>query len=132
MQCWYAEDNESGHKHEILMLSTLQEYFNDPTIKMTKRNFIFDYVGENKYIELKKRNLPSNKYDDTMIPLNKILYCKGKPEDYYFVFSFEDGNFIWKYNDEDQLNYRRGGRKDRRYNEFKDYCYIPINLLKKI
>ena len=129
---WYAEANEEGYQYEKTMLNTLQEYFNDAFLQQTKRNHTFDFVGENKFIELKKRNCPSDKYDDTMIPLNKILYCKGKHEDYYFVFSFTDGVYYWKYNDEDQLNYRRGGRRDRRYNEFKDYCYIPINLLKKI
>jgi hypothetical protein len=40
--------------------------------------------------------------------------------------------YLMKYdNNEYKLNYRSGGRRDRGYNEYKDYCYIPINLLKK-
>jgi hypothetical protein len=40
-------------------------------------------------------------------------------------------NYIYRYNETDQLNYRSGGRRDRQCNEFKPYCYIPVNLLKK-
>jgi len=129
---WFVDENDAGHKHEILMLPRLQKFFNDPTIKQCARNHIFDFKGENKLIELKQRNCASHKYVDTMIGINKIAYCTNKDIDYYFVFSFTDGIYYWKYNTEDQLNYRCGGRRDRNCNEFKDYCYIPINLLKKI
>ena len=129
---WFTESNERGHAYELTVLSQLQTFFNDATLRQTPRNHTFDFVGENKFIELKQRNLESSKYPDTMMGLNKIKYCEDKPEDYYFVFSFNDGLFYWKYNNEDELNYRSGGRRDRGYNEYKDYCYIPINLLKKI
>ena len=125
-------DYSKGIQNEINCLPQLKLFFNDDTIELTKKGFIFDYSGENKFIEMKQRNLESSKYPDTMIGLNKIKYCEDKPEDYYFVFSFTDGLFYWKYNNEDKLNYRSGGRKDRGFNEYKDYCYIPINLLKRM
>ena len=113
------------------MLPKLQEYFNDATLQLTPKTHTFDYIGHNKFIEIKKRNFNSDKYPDTMIGLNKIEYCKGKEAECYFVFSFTDGDYIYRYNDTDKLNYRSGGRRDRGYNEYKDYCYIPINLLEK-
>ena len=128
----FADDYSKGTTHEKEMLPILQEYFNDATLHLTSKTHIFDFKGENKLIELKKRNFNSDKYADTMIGINKIAYCTNKDIDYYFVFSFVDGNYIWKYNNEDKLNYRRGGRWDRGRNEIKDYCYIPISLLKKI
>jgi len=124
-------DYKIGNQHELVMLPKLIEYFNDATLQCTPKTHIFDYIGENKFIEIKKRNFNSDKYPDTMIGINKIKYCEGKEADCYFVFSFTDGDYIWKYNNDDQLNYRTGGRKDRGYNEYKDYCYIPVNLLKK-
>ena len=124
-------DYNTGSMHEKVMLPKLIEYFNDATLQLTHKTCIFDFKGDNKFIELKKRTFNSDKYPDTMIGINKIAYCKNKDTDYYFVFSFTDGDYIWKYNNEDKLNYRSGGRRDRGYNEYKDYCYIPINLLEK-
>ena len=131
MNCFREEDYQKGNQHEILMLPKLQEYFNDDTLRLTPKCHTFDYIGKNKFIEIKKRNFNSDKYKDTMIGINKIAYCTNKDINYYFCFSFNDGDYIWKYNNDDKLNYRTGGRKDRGYNEYKNYCYIPVNLLKK-
>ena len=125
-------DYETGNNHEIFMLPKLQEYFNDATLQLTPKTHTFDYIGLNKFIEIKKRNFNSDKYKDTMIGVNKIEYCKGKEAECYFVFSFTDGDYIYQYNDTDQLNYRISGRRDRGYNEFKPYAFIPVNLLKRI
>lgn len=131
MNCFREEDYKIGNQHEILMLPKLQEYFDDDTLRLTPKCHTFDYIGKNKFIEIKKRNFNSDKYKDTMIGINKIEYCKGKEAECYFVFSFTDGDYIYRYNETDQLNYRSGGRRDRGYNEYKNYCYIPVNLLKK-
>ena len=98
-------DYETGNKHEILMLPKLQEYFNDATLQLTPKTHTFDYIGHNKFIEIKKRNFNSDKYKDTMIGINKIEYCKGNEAECYFVFSFTDGDYIYRYNETDQLNY---------------------------
>jgi hypothetical protein len=134
MKRTFKSDYIVGRQNEITHISNLQKAFNDPNLKHTERKTdIFDFYSENKFVELKSRNFEHNKYPDTMIGINKINYAKANPErEYYFVFSFTDGLYYWKYNDEDKLNYRKGGRYDRGYNEIKDYAFIPINLLKNI
>ena len=67
-----------------------------------------------------------------MIGVNKLVRAKKSNKDIYFVMIFDDGIFSYKYNKDDTLNYRSGGRKDRGFNEFKSYCYIPIELFTKI
>lgn len=123
-----------GKNSEEKYLPSLQKAFDDNTLTHTKlKTDIFDYVGENKYIELKTRSFENTKYPDTMIGLNKIQYAKQNPDkEYYFVFSFTNGLYYWKYNEDDKLNYRKGGRTDRGYSEIKQYAYIPIHLLNYI
>ena len=134
MRKFHTESYNAGKLIEVKYLPCLQKAFNDEALTHTKKKCdIFDFVSVNKFIEIKKRNFDYSKYPDTMIGLNKINYAKENPDkEFYFVFVFNDGLYYWKYNDEDKLNYRKGGRYDRGYNEIKDYCYIPINLLKNI
>ena len=134
MRKFHTESYNAGKLIEVKYLPCLQKAFNDETLTHTKKKCdIFDFVSVNKFIEIKKRNFDYSKYPDTMIGLNKINYAKENPDkEFYFVFVFNDGLYYWKYNNEDKLNYRKGGRFDRGYNEIKDYCYIPINLLKNI
>ena len=130
----FQSDYIVGRANEEKYLSCLQNTFNDETLTHTKcKSHIFDYVGNNKYIELKTRSFENTKYPDTMIGLNKIEYARANPDkEFYFVFAFTDGLYYWKYNIYDQLNYRSGGRYDRGCKEIKQYAYIPINLLKNI
>ena len=44
----------------------------DDTIAGLDEKYIFDYVANNKFIELKSRNYNYNKYNTTMIAYNKI------------------------------------------------------------
>ena len=131
---FYKKDYLKAKEYEMKYLATLQTYLNDTTIVNTKGTFHkFDYKGENKIIEMKQRNVNSTAYPDTMMPLNKINYCKQHLDiDFYFVMLFNDGLFIWKFDNDVPLNYRLGGRKDRREIEIKDYCYIPIEYFTKI
>jgi hypothetical protein len=130
----FNSDYLVGRASEEKYLPSLQKALNDNSLTHTKyKSDIFDYKGENKYAELKTRTFEKNKYPDTMVGLNKIEYAKQNPDtEFYFVFAFTDGLYYWKYNEEDQLNYRKGGRTDRGYNEIKPYVYIPISLLKNI
>ena len=129
----FQSDYIIGRLKESIYLPVFQDVFNDPTIEQTIKTHIFDYQGEHKLIELKTRQFEHNKYPDTMIGLNKIQYAQQHSDtNIYFCFSFEDGLYYWKYTSEDKLNFRKGGRKDRGYNEYKQYCYIPINLLKPL
>jgi hypothetical protein len=127
----FNSDYIVGRANEEKYLPCLQNAFNDATLSHTKcKSHIFDYIGDNKYIELKTRSFEHSKYPDTMIGLNKIKYAQSNPDkDFYFVFAFTNGLYYWKYNADDKLNYRKGGRVDRGYKEIKEYAYIPISLL---
>lgn len=127
----FNSDYIVGRASEEKYLPCLQNAFNDETLSHTKcKSDIFDYIGDNKYIELKTRSFEHTKYPDTMIGLNKIKYAQDNSDkEYYFVFAFTDGLYYYKYNPDDKLNYRKGGRVDRGYKEIKEYAYIPIYLL---
>ena len=81
-------------------------------------------IFKNKYIK-------HNKYKTTMIGYNKYLEAQ-KHKTVYFIFSFEDGDYYYKYNKDDKFEIAIGGRCDRNKAEYKDYVYIPITKLIKI
>ena len=126
------EDYIKGKTTEDEYFIFFKEYFNEPNLKQNKRYSTFDFNSENITIELKKRNFDSTKYKDLMIGLNKIEKAQKANKDIYFVMILDDGIFSYKYNKDDTLNYRSGGRGDRKINEFKPYAYIPIELFIKI
>jgi hypothetical protein len=130
----FNSDYIVGRASEEKYLPCLQRAFKDESLTHTRhKSDIFDYIGNNKYIELKTRSFENTKYPDTMIGLNKIKYAQDNPDkEFYFVFAFTNGVYYWKYNADDKLNYRKGGRVDRGYKEIKEYAYIPIHLLKNI
>lgn len=111
----------------------LEDYFNTRLIK-TDKFHPMDFIDEqSNYYEIKSRRNKYNKYNTTMITKNKIKFCKNNPaKNYYFVFCFSDGDYIYQYNPKDYLQFGLGGRTDRGIDEIKQYCYIPIELLKKI
>jgi hypothetical protein len=130
---FFEEAYNKGKEHEDEHFLFLQEYFNDPTLKQSKKIFsTFDYNSDNIIIELKKRNFDFGKYEDYMIGLNKIKRAQKAKKDIYFIMIFDNGMYCYKYDINDKLNYRSGGRCDRRVNEFKPYCYIPKELFTKI
>ena len=131
---FYKKENLKAKEYENKYLSTLQSFLNDDTIENIPDTFSkFDFKGENKFIEMKQRNVNSTSYKDTMMPLKKINYCKEHTDiDFYFVILFNDGLFSWKFDNNVPLNYRLGGRVDRVQNEIKDYCYIPIEYFERV
>ena len=99
----FNSDYIVGRASEEKYLPCLQNAFNDETLSHTKcKSDIFDYIGNNKYIELKTRSFEHTKYPDTMIGLNKIKYAQANPDkEFYFVFAFTDGLYYYKYNPDD-------------------------------
>ena len=95
----FNSDYIVGRASEEKYLPCLQNAFNDETLSHTKcKSDIFDYIGNNKYIELKTRSFEHTKYPDTMIGLNKIKYAQANPDkEFYFVFAFTDGLYYYKY-----------------------------------
>jgi len=130
---FFEDEYNKAKEHEEEHFIFLQEYFNDPTLKKTTKKFsTFDYNSDNIIIELKKRNFDFGKYEDYMIGLNKIKRAQKLNKDIYFIMLFDNGMYSYKYNADDKLNYRISGRRDRGFNEFKQYAFIPIELFIKI
>ena len=128
----FNKDYNIGLKYEIALLPILKSFFNDITIHQLDRFNTFDYKGENKYIELKVRNCSHNKYETTMMGLNKIEKARFIKEEVFFVFKFTDGLYYYKFKRSDKLILDKGGRTDRGLNEIKDYIFIPNKLLEKM
>ena len=125
-------DYNVGLQYEVQILPFLQVYFNDKTIVQLDRFNVFDFKGENKYLELKTRKCSVKTYPTTMIGVNKVERAKSLNENVYFIFQFTDGVYCWKYDKNIQLTKREGGRTDRGYNEIKQYFFISTQLLTKI
>ena len=128
----FKKDYTFGLKKEIELLPKIKLFFNDETITQLDRLNVFDYKGDNKYIELKSRNNNYNKYPTTMIGYNKIKKALELNEDVYFIFNFTDGIYYYKFDRDKELEIKQGGRRDRGKNEIKDYYFIPIEILQKI
>ena len=130
----FKKDYTFGLKKEIELLPKIKLFFNDETITQLDRLNVFDYKGDNKYIELKSRNNNYNKYPTTMIGYNKIKKALELNEDVYFIFNFTDGLYYYKFDRDKELEIKRNycSRRDREKLEINDYYFIPIEILQKI
>lgn len=125
-------DLKRGFFEEGRMKSVIEKYHNT-TIEKTPDNFVFDYKNDTTYYEVKSRNCTVHKYPTTMVGKNKIDFANEMPDKtFYFVFCFTDGDYIYKYDRSNRLFFELGGRKDRGYNEYKEYCYIPVWLMSRM
>jgi hypothetical protein len=129
-----AKDLAFGFEKEDTEFSRIKNAI-DSNLKKTSASYVFDYESDVSLVELKSRRNTKDKYPDTMVGKNKLDHKSDKIK--YFVFSFTDGLYYWKYNDKDLNNgnviFRRGGRNDRGKPEWKDdYAYINTQILIKI
>lgn len=120
-----------GNMNEELIQLIYKEKFNLDLIK-TDENHPMDFDDGNNYYEVKSRNFNHDRYDTTMVGLNKILFSKNCIKPCYFLFAFKDGIYSYKYNKNDRFEVKLAGRKDRGLNEMKKYVFIPIDRLTKI
>ena len=129
-------DLNFGYLKEEEALETIQNKLSNCLQKVKNKYFVFDYSCDSCYVELKSRRNTHDKYPDTMVGKNKIDFAKKSDRPVYFCFSFIDGLFFWKYNDEDikkgNVEFRTGGRNDRGKEEYKDYAFIKTKILEKI
>ena len=126
-------DLKYGLEKEKEMLPIIKNFLNDETIYKLDYNNEFDFKGDNKYIELKSRRNNYKKYPTTMVGLNKFDKAKTLLEEVYFIFSFDDGLYYYKYEKTNNFEIKKGGRFDRiKSGEIKDYVFIPIQNLLKI
>jgi hypothetical protein len=128
----FKKDYSFGLQKEVELLPIIKQFFNDDTIIQLDRHNIFDYKGDNKYLELKSRNNSYNKYPTTMIGYNKIKKALEFNEDVYFIFNFTDGIYYYKFDRDKELEIKQAGRRDRGKLDIKDYYFIPIEILQKI
>ena len=129
-------DTAYGLEQENQFYEVLKNKFDNTLLKTNNKYELFDFIGDNCFIELKSRRNEHDKYKDTMISCNKLLFARHCGKDCYFVFNFTDGLFYYKF---DKMDYDTGvirsaygGRDDRGKDEKKPYCYINIKLLRKI
>ena len=130
----FLKDYQYGINKEIQLLPQIRNFLNDNTICKLDNSNVFDFKGDNKYIELKSRNNNYLKYPTTMVGQNKVDKASILNEEVYFFFSFTDGLYYWLYNTDDKLEIKINhcGRRDRGKQEINNYCFIPIELLKKV
>ena len=128
----FLKDYHYGINKEIQLLPQLQSFLNDNTIYKLENSNVFDFKGDNKFIELKSRNNNYSKYPTTMIGLNKIKKASTLQEYVYFFFCFNDDLYYWLYDKDCELEIKRAGRFDRGRPEINEYCFIPIELLQKV
>lgn len=129
-------DLQFGNYKEDEILKEIQNKFSSCLKKVKDTYFVFDYVCDKCYVELKSRRNSHDKYPDTMVGKNKLDFAEKTNRPVYFCFSFTDGLYYWKYNKEDITNgnieFRIGGRNDRCKEEYKNYAFIKTKILEKI
>ena len=108
----FLKDLKFGLNKEMQLLSVLKvkDYLKDETIYKLENSNVFDFKGDNKFIELKSRNNNYDKYPTTMIGINKVLRASSLNENVYFFFWFVDGLYYWLYDKDYEFEIKRGGR----------------------
>jgi len=130
------KDLQYGEGKENDIKSKLESYFKCNLEKTSKLN-LFDYVDNDKkiLIELKSRRNDKMKYPTTMVGYNKIINSIEKIKDswkIYYVFNFTDKITYYKFEEINDSWISKGGRYDRGRPEFKQYYFIPVELLSDI
>ena len=67
-------DEKFGFTKEDEVYEILKAVFDKTLEKVNNRYNLFDFLGEECYIELKSRRNSHNKYPDTMVGHNKISF----------------------------------------------------------
>jgi hypothetical protein len=127
----FEADKILGNKTEENIVQVIENYFKTKITK-TEELHPMDFYDDKAYYEVKSRRNNHNKYPTTMIGYNKINFVKNSNKDAYFIFSFTDGNYYYKYDINDRFKIKIGGRQDRGIDEYKKYLFIPIEKLIKI
>jgi hypothetical protein len=95
---------EVGEENEKKILEKLKQYFNEHKrqyiFEKTEELHPFDYkVKDTKdtliaYLEIKSRNIRSDKWNDIMCPKQKYDFAKGQEIKCYLLTMFKDGVFM--------------------------------------
>tara|TARA_R110000868_G_scaffold105239_2_gene289504 strand:+ start:12787 stop:13185 length:399 start_codon:yes stop_codon:yes gene_type:complete len=129
----FKSDYSYGKKSENNIIEKINIYFKDNIKAISKQTEVYDYEGDLNIYELKSRTNTYKAYDTTLLGYNKII---DKDKDQIFLFSFTDGLYYIKYDEElfntfEKKMFVRNQRSD--YNDkLKLYIFIPIDKLIKI
>jgi hypothetical protein len=127
-------DIKFGFRQEKTLLPVINKHFS-LNLKSLKRYDVFDFADSDTLVELKSRRTPKAQFPTTIVGKNKLDYAEKSGKVVYFIFSFSDGLFYWRYDSNligDVIKFAKGGRFDRGRPEVRDYAYIPVNLLIEI
>ena len=128
----YNIDKEYGKEQETKSEEYIKNYFKQTTLKKLSRFNKFDFEGDTALFEVKTRRNNYKDYPTTMIGYNKILHAQNCKQDVFFIFQYLDGNYYYKYSNDESFEIKKGGRFDRGRPESNYYCFIPIEKLIKI
>lgn len=135
-------------EQKILDSGRLQKLFGKLT--PTDAYCEWDFESDKYRIELKCRSFVRTAYDTTMFGYNKTQIKHDKPLIVVFGFQVEGaldknkptkysvsnvkGLWYYEWNEQktDEYIVRKGGRRDRGYDEIKDYVFVKIQYLKPI
>ena len=126
---------KKGEENERKILSQLNKTYTN--LQITRGGARYDFYNDDVVIELKTRTNCYNKYPTTMIGKIKIDYFLNNKsienKKKFCFFGFTDGLYFIEITKESIKNFELniGGRCDRGRPEWKNYYYIPINLLEK-
>lgn len=131
-------DYQRGQLNEERMMPILEKKFNVKLIN-TPRYATFDFFSDDRsiFIEVKGNNCLSTQYYCCLIGFDKVRASLGKVKEgkkVYLVFSYTDFDFYHEVNPTIDYNQflKYSGRSDRGYCEYKQYCFLPHDLLKKL
>ena len=133
----FKEDYKYGINKEQRLKSKLERTFKTDLIKTDMFNtFDFHDVNRSIYIEVKARTCSHDRYDTTMIPMDKYQRgCAIKRRDrnisIYYIFDFVDKTLYIEHSDI-TFSYVRLFRRNHRYGRhdlLKRYGYIDVNDL---
>tara|TARA_R110000803_G_C11970933_1_gene319724 strand:+ start:602 stop:1039 length:438 start_codon:yes stop_codon:yes gene_type:complete len=134
----YYRDYNFGIIEEEKLKPKLETFFKLDLTKTKGKYNLFDFIGNNLYIELKSRKNEKNRYPTTIIGYNKIekaneLIKEGNKV--FFIFNFTDSLDFYEYKGYAYIkNYNQKivSRKDRPGHKGCNYLEIPISDLLNI
>ena len=125
----FHQDYEFGKAKEIESLPSLNSFFNTTLTHNDDKYAPFDFENDTLAIEQKARHCRHSSYTDTMLQYNKIKNCylpKYLSKEKWFVFSFEDGLYGIKYDENRFLEYTT------RFSKIPDRVGITEQSLERI
>ena len=127
----YNSSYQIGLQHENKVLPIIQEHFSKDIKAIEGRFAQHDFECEKYTYELKSRTNNKDKFEDTVIGLDKF---RNLTKPLIVLFSFSDCLCYIEYDEAKFANYKKTvfGRIDRSYEEAKAHVHIPVVDLIKI